>query len=88
MSVSAKYQVNIKSSAERDMNSLPRAVFTKISNAILSLESTPRPVGCKKLRGRIEYRIRVGNYRVLYIINDSIRAVEVVAVGDRKDVYR
>ena len=88
MSASAKYQIQIKSSAERDMNSLPRTVFTKISNAILSLESTPRPVGCKKLRGRVEYRIRVGNYRVLYIINDLIHTVEVVAVGDRKEVYR
>ena len=55
---------------------------------ILVLESNPRPQGCKKLSGREEYRLRVGDYRVLYVVNDAAGAIEVVAVGNRKDVYR
>ena len=61
------------------MDALPKSIFTGVSKAILSLESSPRPHGCQKLRGRIEYRLRVGSYRVLYIIDDSARTIEVVA---------
>ena len=88
MNASVRYEIKIKSSAEKEMNALPLRVFTNISNVMLTLESTPRPHGCKKLRGREEYRMRVGNYRILYSVNDKARIVEIVAVGDRKEVYR
>jgi mRNA interferase RelE/StbE len=82
------YAVRIMASAERDMKPFPSAVFRRISEAILSLESAPRPRACKRLRGREEYRMRVGDYRILYRVDDASRTVDVVAVGHRKDVYR
>jgi mRNA interferase RelE/StbE len=78
----------IKRGAEREMNSLPPAVFERIAKAVLTLEAAPRPRGAKKLQGRDTYRLRVGDYRVLYTVSDSARTVEIVAVGHRKDVYR
>ncbi len=88
MSRAARYEVRIKASAERDMNRLSANVAGRIAKAILSLETSPRPQGCRKLRGRVEYRLRAGNCRILYIVNDTTRTVEVMAVGHRKDVYR
>jgi mRNA interferase RelE/StbE len=55
---------------------------------LLSLEGDPRPKGCVKLRGAQDYRLRVGQYRVLYIIDDRERIIEIIAVGHRRDVYR
>jgi mRNA interferase RelE/StbE len=82
------YTVRIVASAEREMTSLPSDVFRRISAAILSLESTPRPRSSKRLRGREGYRMRVGDYRILYRVDDPLRTVEIAAVGHRKDVYR
>ena len=88
MSRSRSYDVYIKASAEREMDSLPQKVFRRVTDAILSLETSPRRRGCKKLRGRRAYRMRVGDYRVLYTVDDSLHRVDVVAVGHRRDVYR
>jgi mRNA interferase RelE/StbE len=81
----AGYLVRIKRSAEREMDRLPRQVFDRVAAAILALENDPRPRGFKKLRGTDESRLRVGDYRILYTIDDAQR---VVAVGHRRDVYR
>lgn len=70
------------------MKSLPAEAFRRLSQAILSLEVVPRPRACKRLRGREEYRIRVGDYRIHYLVNDGSRIIDVVAVGHRKDIYR
>ncbi len=85
---SSSYTVHIKASAEREMASLPKAVSRSVSQKILALESNPRPPGCKKLSGRQEYRVRVGDYRVLYVVSDAVKTIEIVAVGNRRDVYR
>ena len=82
------YTVHIKASAEREMAFLPQAAFRTVSKKILDLEKNPRPPRCKKLSGRQEYRIRAGDYRILYVVDDQARTIEVVAVGNRKDVYR
>jgi len=82
------YLVRIAPSAEREMKSLPDKMFHRISDAILSLEIAPRPRACKRLRGREGCRMRVGDYRILYLVDDAARTVDIVAVGDRKDVYR
>jgi mRNA interferase RelE/StbE len=82
------YVIRIKASAERDMESLPRNVLRRIRDAILLLENSPRPRSAKRLQGRQGYRIRVGQYRILYLIDDSQHVVDVVAVGHRRDVYR
>ena len=60
----------------------------RIIRRILSLEDNPRPRGTKKLSGREEYRLRVGDYRVLYTVDDEDGAVLVIAVGHRGEVYR
>ncbi|MFQ5874520.1 MAG: type II toxin-antitoxin system RelE/ParE family toxin [Dehalococcoidia bacterium] len=83
-----KYQVRAVPAAEREIEKLPSSVHTRISGRILSLEDNPRPRGTRKLSGREEYRLRVGDYRVLYTIDDSNRVVIVFAVGHRREVYR
>jgi mRNA interferase RelE/StbE len=84
----ARYTVRIKASAQREMDALPRDIFRRVSDIILSLEAAPRPRTSKRLRGREGYRMRVGDYRILYLVDDAAHIVEVVAVGNRKDVYR
>jgi len=83
-----KYEVRIIPAAEREMDRLATAVHGRISRRILSLEDNPRPRSAKKLGGRGEYRLRIGDYRVLYTINDKGRIVTVFAVGHRREVYR
>lgn len=82
------YSVRVKRSAEKEMDRLPKAIFDRAARAILLLERNPRPVNSKKLRGVEDYRLRLGDYRVLYIIDDAHRLVEIIAVGLRRDVYR
>ncbi|MCK4274609.1 MAG: type II toxin-antitoxin system RelE/ParE family toxin [Dehalococcoidales bacterium] len=81
------YEVRIIRSAEKELDSLPGTVYTRLSKRILSLEDNPRPRGVRKLSGREEYRLRVGAYRILYIINDGNRTVTILAVGHRREVY-
>ena len=82
------YQVLIRSSAEKEMDALPRAAHARIAAKISSLAGNPRLSGCKKLTGADGYRIRVGDYRVIYTVEDKIVLVTVVGVGHRRDVYR
>lgn len=82
------YIVFVKRSAEKDLDALPRPVFDRISSAILKLESVPRPRGAVKLRGGDEYPLRVGDYRVLYVVDDDRRTVHILAGGHRREVYR
>lgn len=83
-----KYEVHVVHAAEKDMDKLPMPVHDRISLRILSLEENPRPRGVKKLSGRDEYRLRVGDYRLLYTIDDNQCSVTVFAVGHRREVYR
>ena len=88
MSHGLRYSLRIKRSAEKEMDRLSTAVFDRIAEAILQLETDPRPHGSRKLRGTEEYRVRVGSYRILYTIDDDTRSVEIIAVGHRRDIYR
>ena len=88
MSAQGAYTVCIKRSAEKEMDRLPARTFERVVRVILHLEGNPRPNGSQKLRGVQEYRLRVGQYRILYVIDDRRRVVEVIAVGHRRDVYR
>ena len=84
----AKYGISIKPSAEKELDRLSDAVFARIDAKILALADNPRPSGCKKLKGHSDlWRIRIGDYRVVYAINDAAVRVEVLAVGHRKEVY-
>ena len=83
------YEVQILPKAIRQIKALSVEVRQDISIAIQSLASEPRPNGVKKLSGEKDiYRVRVGNYRVLYRIVDKVLVVVVVSVGHRREVYR
>ena len=88
MSPARTYEVRLKASAEKELDRLPAQVTKRVIKALLSLESQPRRRGCKKLQGTDACRLRVGDYRVLYLIDDKAQAVEVVTVAHRKDAYR
>ena len=83
-----KYRVEIKKSAVKEIEHLPRRDIKAVLDKISSLAENPRPHDCKKLSGQEKYRVRCGDYRILYSIEDDILIVYVVNVGHRKDVYR
>jgi len=82
------YVVHLKRSAEKELASLPWEVHQRIIKRLLTLKANPRPPGAKKLGGGERYRLRVGDYRVLYTIDDALQKIEVSAVGHRREVYR
>jgi mRNA interferase RelE/StbE len=84
-----KYQVTIKKSAAKELESLPKKVLVSVTQSIAGLSDNPRPQGCKKLKGQTDslWRIRIGDYRVVYQIEDVIKIVDVKRVGHRKDIY-
>ena len=82
------YHVSIEKSVVKQLAKVPEPDYSRIKSAILALAQNPRPVGYKKLKGRPAYRIRQGNYRVIYEVNDQQLRVLVVAVGNRKDIYQ
>jgi mRNA interferase RelE/StbE len=82
------YAVHLKRSVEKELADLPREVQQRIIKRLLTLKVNPRPPGAKKLGGGERYRIRVGDYRVLYTIDDALQKIEVSAVGHRREVYR
>ena len=83
------FEVFIERTAEKDLRRLAPSVRLRAEDAILGLARNPRPTGAKKLSGRkADWRIRVGDYRVLYEIAETIRVVRVFRVRHRGDVYR
>jgi mRNA interferase RelE/StbE len=75
--------------AEKQLGKLSRDAQMRIVQAIAGLANDPRPYGCRKLAGReAEHRIRIGDYRVVYTINDSAKEVVIKIIADRKEVYR
>jgi mRNA interferase RelE/StbE len=83
-----KYKVEIKRSAVKEIKALPAPVVRKILTQIASLSEDPRPPQSRKLSGEEKYRIRCGDYRILYAIQDKVLTVCVVKVGHRREVYR
>ncbi len=82
------YQVIIKKSAEKELDALSSQLRERIIQRLLALEENPRPQKVKKLQGEESYRLRIGDYRVLYSIDDKKKEIIVYAVGHRKEVYR
>ena len=80
-------EVFILRRAQKELANLPKPNYPRIRDSIAALASNPRPVGCKKLTGREGWRIRSGDYRVIYEIEDSQRRVTILDIGHRKDVY-
>jgi mRNA interferase RelE/StbE len=82
------YRIVFKKSVAKDLKKSPKKDVSKILKVIRSLASNPRPPQVKQLSGQERYRLRQGNYRILYAIEDAQLVITVVKVGDRRDVYR
>ena len=83
------YEVYLEAAAERDLRRLPPETFHRILPGIRALAEDPRPPGCRKLTGsENDWRIRIGDYRVIYEIDDAEEAVRVFRVRHRREVYR
>lgn len=83
-----KYRIEFKKSAVKEIRKLSGQDVKKIIRSIEALSNDPRPVGSSKLSGGDCYRIRCGDYRILYKIEDGLLIVCVIKVGHRKEVYR
>jgi mRNA interferase RelE/StbE len=84
----AEYEIFFKESVWKDLKKIPKRELKKILQRVEKLGDDPRPVGCEKLTGEELYRLRQGNYRIVYSIQDNELTVWVIKVGHRKDVYR
>lgn len=84
----AGYKLVFKRSVAKDLRAIPKKDVARILASIRTLASDPRPQGCEKLSARERYRLRQGNYRILYEIRDELLIVTVVKIGHRRDVYR
>jgi mRNA interferase RelE/StbE len=85
----ASYQIEIKPSASKELEKLPRQMVVRIVAAVRQLADNPYPQGVRKLTGFDRtYRIRVGDYRVLYDVYENILVIEIIRIRHRKDVYR
>ena len=78
----------IRKSAADELGRIPTKDLRRIVKRIRSLGDEPRPHGCEKLSAQERYRLRQGDYRVVYSIDDSVRTVEVVKIGHRSEIYR
>lgn len=83
----SKYTAVLSKKAQKQLDKLPDNIAEPIFNAILELEENPRPAGNKKLKGRDGYKIRIGNYRLIYEIFDNELIIDVIALGHRKNIY-
>jgi mRNA interferase RelE/StbE len=84
----AFYNIRFSESVHKDIKKIPQNDVKKILEHIDSLAIEPRPYGCKKLKGQENYRIRQGNYRIIYSIRDIELMILILTIGHRKDVYR
>jgi len=83
------YEELLSKTARKKLAALPLFIHNKIIEDISSLSHVPRPSGCKKLKGfSSSYRIRVGDYRIIYEIEDQVLRILVIAIGHRKDIYK
>ncbi len=82
------YKVLIKKSGAEELAEIPRKDLEKIVRRIRALGQNPRPSGCRKLSGEDRYRLRQGDYRIVYAVDDSQRIVKIYKIGNRREIYR
>ena len=83
------YRILVKKSAAAELaGGIPRKDLEKIIVRLKSLEIEPRPAGCRKLSGGDRYRLRQGDYRIVYAVDDARRIVEIFKIGHRREIYR
>ena len=85
-----KYRLLIDARAAKQLEKLPKSAVPRIDAAIAALLDAPRPTGVKMLRGKLKpgWRVRVGDYRILYRIDDAAGEVRIFAIGHRREIYR
>ncbi len=83
-----RWRIEIARDASKELNRLPAQIQTRVAKAILALENNPFPHGCKKLKNRDGWRIRVAHYRVLYFADTKAKLIVVGVIGHRREVYR
>jgi mRNA interferase RelE/StbE len=82
------YAVQVKPSAGKELEALPDNVLSRVVRKLEALGDTPRDAGCKKLKGhKDQWRVRVGDWRVVYIIDDTAKVVSVTRIAHRREVY-
>ena len=84
----AKYKITIKKSAAKELEDIPKKDLQKIIKRIQSLAQNPRPQGAQKLSGQQHFRVRQGDYRIIYSIDDKDLVVDIVKIGHRREIYR
>jgi mRNA interferase RelE/StbE len=84
----ASYKLTIKKSAVKELKGFPQKDVHRIVRRIQSLTDNPRPSGSEKLSAQLYYRIRQGDYRIVYSIDDSNRIVDIIKIGHRREIYR
>ncbi len=83
-----RYTVVLPRSVQKQLAKLHPEITERIEVALVDLETNARPAGAKKLKGRDSWRIRVGDYRVIYEIHDKVLQIIIIQIGHRRDVYR
>mgnify|MGYP000064293036 CR=1 FL=1 len=86
--MTASYKLSTKRDAEKELRKLPKEDLKRVTSRIAELSNEPRPRGCEKLSTLERYRIRQGDWRVLYEIDDQARTGTIVKIGHRREVYR
>jgi len=84
----AEYKITIKKSAAKELEDIPQKDLRKIIKRIRSLARDPRPYGSQKLSGQERYRVRQGDYRIVYSIEDKDLLIDIVKIGHRREIYR
>lgn len=82
------YRVELETRARRELLDLPPDIQRRVADVLDDLSRHPRPPGAKKLTGRGGHRVRTGDYRVLYTIQDKLKVVQIYRIGHRREVYR
>jgi len=82
-----KYIIELTKKAKKKLDKLPDSTAFQLIETIVQLENNPRPIGSKKLKGRDGYRVRSGNYRIIYEIIDHKLIIEIIDLGHRRDIY-
>ncbi len=86
--MTASYKIFVKKSAEKELRQIPAKDLSKVVEKLKSLAQNPRPHGVEKMEGGERYRLRQGDRRMIYLIDDAEKLVTVIKVGNRKEVYR
>jgi mRNA interferase RelE/StbE len=84
----AKYRITIKKSAAKELQDIPKKYLRRLVKRIQLLAEDPRPAGSQKLSAREQYRLRQGDYRIVYSVDDKDWLVDIVKIGHRRDIYR